>query len=67
MAKIIINKDRCKGCLFCVYFCPKGLIKKGGKLNKRGMDCAEFVDNGSCVGCGFCAVVCPECCIEVFK
>jgi len=67
MAKIIVNENRCKGCLLCVVFCPKGLIKKSGKLNKGGVNYAQFEDSGECVGCGFCALVCPDCCIEVFK
>jgi 2-oxoglutarate ferredoxin oxidoreductase subunit delta len=67
MAKITINKERCKGCLFCIYFCPKGLIKKSGKWNKRGLGFVEFHDNGECLGCLRCALICPDCCIEVYK
>ena len=67
MAKIIINQDRCKGCLLCVSFCPKGLIKKSAKLNNKGLNFVEFDLNGECVGCMQCAVICPDCCIEVYK
>ncbi|TRZ94874.1 4Fe-4S dicluster domain-containing protein [bacterium] len=67
MAKIIINSDKCKGCFLCVSFCPKGLIKKSAKLNKRGLNFAEFDACGECVGCMQCAVICPDCCIEVYK
>ncbi|MDD5060388.1 MAG: 4Fe-4S dicluster domain-containing protein [Candidatus Omnitrophica bacterium] len=67
MAKITINPERCKGCLLCVSFCPKGLIKKSEKLNKKGLNFAEFVLNGECAGCLQCAIICPDCCIEVHK
>ena len=67
MAKIIINANRCKGCLLCVSFCPKGLIKQSAKLNLQGLNFVEFDLNGDCMGCRQCAVICPDCCIEVYK
>ncbi|MDD5119784.1 MAG: 4Fe-4S dicluster domain-containing protein [Candidatus Omnitrophica bacterium] len=67
MAKIIINQDRCKGCLLCISACPKGLIKKSAKLNKKGLNFVEFDFTGGCIGCMQCAVMCPDCCIEVYK
>jgi 2-oxoglutarate ferredoxin oxidoreductase subunit delta len=67
MAKISVNKDKCKGCFLCVSACPKGLIKKSVKLNKLGFNFAEFKDDPECAGCAFCAIICPDCCIEVWK
>ncbi|MFA4888871.1 MAG: 4Fe-4S binding protein [Candidatus Omnitrophota bacterium] len=67
MAKIVINKDRCKGCLLCVHFCSRKLIKKSRKMNKSGYAYAEFCGQGKCLGCAICALVCPDCCIEVYK
>lgn len=72
MAKIIINQERCKGCFLCISFCPKGLIKKSSKLNKKGLNFVESSPeagdtNGDCIGCMQCAIICAECCIEVYK
>jgi 2-oxoglutarate ferredoxin oxidoreductase subunit delta len=67
MAKITINTDRCKGCLLCITFCPRGLIKESGRLNKRGVYAVEFQDKNECIGCAICATICPDCCIEVYK
>jgi len=67
MAKITINRERCKGCLLCVSACPKGLISKDGALNKRGVKPVKFQDNSDCLGCSLCAIICPDCCIEVYK
>jgi 2-oxoglutarate ferredoxin oxidoreductase subunit delta len=67
MPKITINHQRCKGCLLCVDFCPKGLIGKSEGLNKQGVKYAQFKADKKCLGCAFCALICPDCCIEVWK
>jgi len=76
MAKITIDKNRCKGCFLCVKFCPNRLISVSAALNARGVNFAKFsqpaenATGGSsrgCIGCAMCAVICPDCCIEVYK
>ena len=67
MAKIEVNKDKCKGCLLCVSFCPKDAIKVSKELNKLGANFVYLSDDGACIGCAQCALVCPDCCIEVYK
>jgi len=67
MAKIIINQDKCKGCLLCVGVCPKGLISVDNKLNRKGVKPVRFKEGDECVGCMMCAIICPDCCIEVYK
>lgn len=68
MPKISINKEKCKGCLLCVSFCPKGLIKSSQKLNKKGINPVEFSDSKNlCLGCMQCAIICPDTCIEVYR
>ena len=67
LAEIVINRDRCKGCGFCVEACPKDLIVIGKELNGQGYLPAMIVDNDNCTGCALCAEVCPDVTIEVFK
>lgn len=67
MAKITVNKDKCKGCLLCVSFCPKGLLKINEGLNKKGSRYMKFEGTQECLGCAMCAIICPDCCIEVWK
>jgi len=70
MAKIKIDKGRCKGCMLCVSVCPGGLIAPSKRLNKRGVYYVEFrasKNAGECTGCAMCAVMCPDNCIEVYK
>jgi 2-oxoglutarate ferredoxin oxidoreductase subunit delta len=66
MAKIKIDKDRCKGCYLCVVNCPNGLIKIAKDMNIKGVKPAVF-SGGKCTGCGMCAVICPDCGIIVYK
>ena len=67
MAKIKINKDRCKGCYLCVVNCPNGLIKVSTSMNVKGVKAAYFSGSSKCTGCAMCAVICPDCGITVFK
>jgi len=67
MAKITINRDKCKGCLLCISVCPKGLISVDNKFNKLGVKPVKFKDSLECAGCMMCAIICPDCCIEVYK
>ncbi|MFH1624030.1 MAG: 4Fe-4S binding protein [Pseudomonadota bacterium] len=67
VAKIVINRDRCKGCSFCVDACPKDLIKIDMELNIQGYLPATIEDNDNCTGCALCAEVCPDVAIEVYK
>lgn len=67
MGKIIINRDKCKGCLLCVSVCPKGLLITEEDLNSRGVNPVKFKGSDECLGCSLCAIICPDCCIEVYK
>ncbi len=69
MAYIIIDRDRCKGCQFCIEFCPRNLIIKSATYNKQGYFPAEFdmKNEDRCTGCKTCAIMCPDTAIEVYK
>lgn len=67
MAKITIDKNRCKGCFLCISVCPKGALTKEEQLNKHGVTAVTMKEHADCLGCALCAVICPDCCIEVYK
>jgi 2-oxoglutarate ferredoxin oxidoreductase subunit delta len=69
MAHITIDADRCKGCYFCIKFCPKQLIVVSDKHNRVGYFPAQFSEDGEdkCTACKTCALMCPDTAIEVFK
>jgi 2-oxoglutarate ferredoxin oxidoreductase subunit delta len=65
--RIEINRELCKGCEICIFFCPKKVITLSDQLNAAGYQTSVFIDDGGCTGCATCAVVCPEVAIEVYR
>ena len=64
---IVIDRELCKGCGYCVDACPLGLISIGKKYNKKGFFPASFAQKEKCTGCCMCAEMCPEVAIEVYR
>ena len=54
--------DRCKGCRFCVEFCPQDVLVLGEGMNAKGYHYPVVAPGkeDACVACGFCTLVCPE-------
>lgn len=67
MAKIEVNKEKCKGCELCVSVCQFGLVTMSDDINSAGNHYAAQQNAEKCVGCALCAVMCPDVCISVFK
>jgi len=57
---IVIIEDRCKGCSFCIEFCPKDVLEEDKKFNSRGVRPPRVKDLDLCVGCGVCEAICPD-------
>lgn len=67
MAKVILNKEKCKGCYLCLDVCPKHSLVISKELNSKGFQPVVFKDGGECAGCCMCARMCPDCCIIIEK
>jgi len=65
--KVVIDKDRCKGCGLCIAACPNQVLAFSGELNKNGYNVVYMEDPEACVGCAFCAQTCPDIAIEVYR
>ena len=60
--QVFILPDRCKGCKFCIDFCPKDVLVESTAMNAKGYHYPVVAvgKEEACVNCGFCAIVCPE-------
>jgi Ferredoxin len=63
--QVYIDKGRCKGCGYCVEFCPQEVLKTSLELSPKGYSLAVVDDNSKCLACGFCEVTCPEFAIKL--
>jgi len=59
-AEIHIIKDRCKGCGFCIEFCPRDVLEVSEEFNERGAHPPKVTDESKCALCSFCQAVCPD-------
>ena len=60
-----VIEERCKGCGFCVEFCPKHLLVISERTNSKGYHPPEITADQDCVNCGLCALLCPDFAIYV--
>jgi 2-oxoglutarate ferredoxin oxidoreductase subunit delta len=62
MAKgfVVITVERCKGCGFCVEFCPTHVLALSSAFNSKGYHPPHVVDAEKCSGCDLCGMYCPD-------
>ena len=60
-----IDRERCKGCTYCVHVCPQRIIELSNAVNTKGYHVCTVADAQKCTGCRFCAIICPEVAIEI--
>jgi 2-oxoglutarate ferredoxin oxidoreductase subunit delta len=58
--RVVIIADRCKGCKFCVEYCPKEVLIMSEDFNSKGYHPPEVVLDGECVNCNLCEMICPD-------
>jgi len=59
-AEIHIIKERCKGCGFCIEFCPRKVLEQSEEFNEKGFHPPRVKEVDKCVLCSFCEAVCPD-------
>jgi 2-oxoglutarate ferredoxin oxidoreductase subunit delta len=65
--EIHIIKDRCKGCSFCVEYCPKEVLEMSEEFNVKGYHPPQVKDEEACVHCQLCEMLCPDFAIFVVE
>ena len=62
-----IIDDRCKGCGFCIEFCPRSVLAISERTNSKGYHPPIVKDGKECVHCQLCEMLCPEFAIFVVQ
>jgi 2-oxoglutarate ferredoxin oxidoreductase subunit delta len=65
--KIYHNQNFCKGCWYCVEYCPAKVYAQTKNLSKKGYFVPEIVDPDACTDCGLCDMYCPEFAITLVR
>ncbi|MFZ2349523.1 MAG: ferredoxin family protein [Candidatus Bipolaricaulis sp.] len=65
--KVVVDRERCKGCGLCVAVCPFGVLDLSKDYNSSGYAVAAAVHPEACTGCALCAQTCPDVAIEVYR
>lgn len=64
--KVTFDYEKCKGCVLCVHYCPKGILYQDmDAFNKNGYNIIKVSEPDKCIGCAFCAMMCPDSVITV--
>jgi len=65
--QVFIIVDRCKGCEFCVEFCPKDILAMSEQFNDKGYHVPIVLQEGVCSDCKLCQLLCPEFAMYIVK
>jgi 2-oxoglutarate ferredoxin oxidoreductase subunit delta len=65
--QVFIIAERCKGCAFCVEFCPKDILTMSEQFNSKGYHVPVVMTEGVCTDCKLCELLCPEFAMYVVK
>jgi 2-oxoglutarate ferredoxin oxidoreductase subunit delta len=57
--RVLIAKERCKGCELCIEFCPRDVLIRSTDFNTKGYH-YPIVQNDECANCRLCLTICPE-------
>ena len=57
---VYVVVERCKGCGFCVEYCPKDVLALSEEFNRKGYHPPKVVKHGECVNCNLCEMICPD-------
>jgi len=56
---VYIIEDRCKGCGYCIEYCPQKVLEFSTEYNAKGYH-PPVVVSENCLDCHYCELLCPE-------
>ncbi len=66
---VSIDVERCKGCWYCINYCPTKVLVVSDMMNSKGYHPPKFVEdedeNRVCIACHLCELYCPDFAIVV--
>lgn len=60
-----VLEEHCKGCMYCVEFCPCDVLAESERFNTKGYHPPDVVLGDACVACRLCEIFCPEFAIRI--
>lgn len=57
---IKIIDSLCKGCGYCIEFCPNKVFQRSDERNSKGTTPPKIVHKEKCTLCGLCTILCPD-------
>ena len=60
--QVFVIPERCKGCSFCIEFCPRDVLEESQDINQKGYHYPVVAagKTDQCANCEFCTLVCPD-------
>ena len=58
--RILIRIERCKGCEFCIEFCPSRVLVRSKAFNAKGYHYPIVTQPEVCINCTGCMTICPD-------
>ena len=57
---VVIVRERCKGCGYCIEFCPVKCLEFSKEFNCKGYYYPRMKSPEKCTGCDLCGMYCPD-------
>jgi len=58
--RVKLAKSLCKGCGYCVEFCPRRVFEGSGEEGEKGVSLPRIARPEDCTLCGLCTRLCPD-------
>jgi len=58
--RVFVRVNVCKGCSFCIDFCPTHCLEFSRDFNPKGYHYPVLARPADCTGCDLCGLYCPD-------